>query len=261
METVSNNIRKVVRSLSEAKYRRVESAFVAEGTKCVLDVLPAFGLRMIIATAAWYDEHREIAARYGERCLQATRADMERMSSLTTPQPVLAVLDIPEYRLDVGQLQGQLIVALDRVGDPGNLGTILRICDWMGVRDILAGEDSVSVYNPKAVQASMGSIARVRVHRVSLPALLADIRDAGMPVFGTFLDGDNLYNLDLPRCGVIVMGNEGQGISREVAATVTNRLFIPPYPGDAPHPESLNVAVATALTLAQFRHGQRHAGS
>lgn len=259
MEIVSTNIRKMVRSLSQAKYRRAEGAFVAEGTKSVLDVLPTFGLRMVIATPAWYDEHRDIAARYGDRCRQATRADMERISSLTTPQPVLAVFDIPDTRLDISALQGQLIVALDRLRDPGNLGTILRICDWMGVRHILAADDTVSVYNPKAVQASMGSIARVRVHTVCLPEVLADLRAVGMPVFGTFLDGDNLYDMDLPGYGVIVMGNEGQGICPEVAATVTRRLFIPPYPGDAPHPESLNVAVATALTLAQFRHGQRHA--
>lgn len=260
MEQIVASIRKAIRGLSEAKNRRIEKAFVAEGTKCVLDALPHFDLRVLVATAEWYREHQDIVDLYSDRCLQATSADMERMSSLTTPQQVLAVLEIPEFFLDeytLRDMRGRLVVALDRVQDPGNMGTILRICDWMGVRDILAGEDTVSIYNPKVVQATMGSIARVRVHYVNLVETIGKLKAYGMPVYGTFLAGSDIYKTSLTANGIIVMGNEGRGISDEVTALVDRRLYIPPYPGDAEHPESLNVAVATALTLAQFRHGKQ----
>lgn len=253
MNEISIRIRKTVRSLSTTKGRRAEGCFVVEGTKSVLDALGSFELRGLYATSAWYDSHSDV--RVSETlCYCATRAEMERMTSLSTPSDVMAVFAIPTYPLP-RVTRDHLYLALDDVADPGNLGTIVRMADWFGVEDIFASRDTVDIYNPKAVMATMGSIGRVRVHYVDLHELLARSADGGVQVWGTFLDGVNLYDMDstAPTGGIIVMGNEGHGISADVARTVTRRLYIPPYPANRHGAESLNVAVATAITLAEFR--------
>lgn len=162
---------------------------------------------------------------------------------------MIAVYRIPE--LSAPDFSG-LVVALDCVQDPGNLGTIMRVADWMGVHTILASTDTVDCYSPKVVQATMGAISRVRVHYCNL----SDVLRGKDHVYGTFLDGSNIYDAALSPSGIVVMGNEGKGISPEVASTVTHRLRIPSFPPDVPTSESLNVAVATAITLAEFRRRQ-----
>lgn len=246
-------LRKDVARLAKTKYRRELGLFVAEGTKCVLDTLPHFRCRYLFATEAWLDGHAAALPASAE-AIRVKQSDIERMSSMTSPQPVMAVYEIPDDSpLQPGACENELIVALDRVQDPGNLGTILRLCDWFGVRHVLAAHDTADVYSPKVVQATMGAISRVQVHYCDLAAELARLSDT-MPVYGTFLDGDNLYRCDLQRShGVIVMGNEGRGISPDVEATVSHRLLIPSYPPDEPTSESLNVAMATAIMLAEFR--------
>lgn len=246
-------LRKDVARLAKAKYRRELGLFVAEGTKCVLDTLPHFRCRYLFATEAWLDGHAGVLPAAVE-AIRVKQSDIERMSSMTSPQPVMAVYEIPEDSpLPSGAGDNELIVALDRVQDPGNLGTILRLCDWFGVRHVLAAHDTADVYSPKVVQATMGAISRVQVHYCDLAAELSRL-GATMPVYGTFLDGDNLYRCNLQRSrGVIVMGNEGRGICPEVEATVSHRLLIPSYPPDEPTSESLNVAMATAIMLAEFR--------
>jgi TrmH family RNA methyltransferase len=248
---ITNALRKTVRGLNEAKNRRQSGLFVAEGTKCVLDTLAAFDCNMLIASRQWIDEHADACR--GREVIVANRADFERMSNLSTPPQVIAVYAVPQRSLNCEALAGQLVLALDRVQDPGNLGTIVRLADWMGIHTILASTDTVDVYNPKVVQATMGSISRVHVHYVDLPATLATLRAAGMEVYGTFLDGTSIYAAPLSQAGVIVMGNEGQGISAAVAATVSRRLLIPTFPADAASAESLNVATAAAITVAEFR--------
>lgn len=253
MNEISTRIRKTVRSLSTTKGRRAEGCFVVEGTKSVLDALGAFDLRGLYATTAWYGSHTDL--RVPETlCYRATMADMERMTSLSTPSEVMAVFAIPEYPIP-RVTSDRLYLALDAVADPGNMGTIVRMADWFGVEDIFASHDTVDIYNPKAVMATMGSIGRVRVHYVDLDELLGRCVADGVPVWGTFLDGANLYDLepDDAAMGIIVMGNEGHGISAAVARAVTRRIYIPPYPADRHGAESLNVAVATAITLAEFR--------
>ncbi|MCQ2208297.1 MAG: RNA methyltransferase [Paludibacteraceae bacterium] len=141
---------------------------------------------------------------------------------------------------------------LDRVQDPGNLGTIIRIADWFGIRNIVCSNDTVDVFNPKTVQATMGALARVKVHYADLVPFLKSLPN-DFPVFGTFLEGDNIYQMDLPQKAVIIMGNEGNGISKEVGQLVNKKLFIPSFPPNEPTSESLNVAVATAITCAEFR--------
>ncbi len=248
---LTNALRKTVRSLSEAKHRRELGLFVAEGTKCVLDTIEAFECEMLIATRQWTESYAEACK--GREVIVATRADFERMSNMSTPPQVMAVYRAPHYALNLSELTGKLVLALDRLQDPGNLGTIVRLADWMGVHTILASVDTVDVWNPKVVQATMGSISRVKVHYVDLAATLHELRGAGMEVYGTFLDGTSLYGSKLSASGVIVMGNEGKGISDEVAQTVSRRLLIPTYPADAVSAESLNVATATAITVAEFR--------
>lgn len=240
--------RKEIASLADAKGRRKLGAFMAEGTKCVLDTLGAFNLRLLVATPEWIATNPVDGA-----VVPANRGVIGEMSSMSLAPDVIAVYDLPEPpAFSPEALAGQLVVALDRVQDPGNLGTIMRTADWMGVTTVLASADTVDCFNPKAVQATMGAISRVRVIYGDLPAMLEAVQ-ASMPVYGTFLGGENIYSSPLSAGGVVVMGNEGRGISDAVAARVSHRLLIPSYPPDRPTSESLNVATATAIVLSQFR--------
>ena len=255
MSAVTNNIRKTVRSLAETKYRRRLGLFVAEGTKCVLDTAGAFETEMLLATPKWLESNK-VRGIEAARIYEASQADMERMTAFTAAPQVIAVYRIPAP-VEIPALTEDLILALDRVQDPGNLGTIIRVCDWMGVHDILASTDTADVWNPKVIQATMGSVSRVRVHYCDLPAILISAATAGTPVYGTFLDGDDIYGTELTPGGIIVMGNEGNGIGASCARTITRRLLIPPYPAQASTAESLNVSIATAITLAEFRRRVR----
>ena len=174
-------------------------------------------------------------------------------SALKTPTPVLALIELPRYRLSAGTGTDDLALALDGVQDPGNLGTIVRLADWFGIRDIVCSENTADCFGPKAVQATMGAVARVRVHYTALESFLARAAERGTPVYGTFLEGEDIYRAGLSAGGIVVMGSEGNGISSGTARCVTRRLFIPPYPGAAPTSESLNVAMATAVVAAEFR--------
>ena len=149
------------------------------------------------------------------------------------------------------------MLALDDVQDPGNMGTIVRLADWFGIRDIVCSEATADCFNPKVVQATMGAITRVRVHYLPLPGLLEKALSDGIPVYGTFLDGDDIYGAELSADGILVMGNEGKGIGPDVEKCVSRRLYIPSYPGGTATSESLNVAVATAVACAEFRRRLR----
>ncbi|MDE6498632.1 MAG: RNA methyltransferase [Muribaculaceae bacterium] len=251
MQEITQSLRKLIASLDKARNRRREGLFAAEGTKCVLDTIGAFRLRHLVATSAWWQEHPEQASRC--EAVLARPADMERITALSTPPPVIAVYDLPEERPVPAIAPDELVVALDCVQDPGNLGTIVRAADWMGVHTILASRDTVDIFGAKAVQATMGAISRVKVYYCDLASELA-LLDASVPVFGTFLGGENIYKAQqLGPGGVLVMGNEGRGVSDAVAARCTRRLTIPSWPPGSPTSESLNVGVATAIALAAFR--------
>jgi len=251
MEMTKAN-RRLVASLASAKGRREHGLFVAEGTKCVLEIVSCFDVVSLLATGKWLDEH---AARLSGRVADITevkRADIVEMSSMSTPSDVIAVCRIPSSHFCLPSAM-ELTLALDRVQDPGNLGTIVRIASWMGIKDIYCSMDTVDLYNPKVVQSTMGAIARVAVHYCDLPPLLDDARRNGVAVYGTFLDGTDMYCTELTGGGIIVMGNEGSGISEAVAAHVDHRLFIPSYPPGEPCVESLNVSMAAAIVTAEFR--------
>lgn len=240
--------RKEIAALADAKGRSRQGAFMAEGTKCVLDTLGAFKLRLLAATEAWLAAHDVDGP-----VVAVNRGMLGEMSSMSLAPDVIAVYELPDDSVFDPELPaGNLVIALDRVQDPGNLGTIIRTADWMGITTILASADTVDCFNPKVVQATMGAISRVKVIYGNLPEMLEAVGKE-VPVYGTFLDGENIYRQPLSDNGVIVMGNEGSGISAEVAAAVTRRLFIPSYPPGRATSESLNVATATAITLSQFR--------
>ena len=227
---------KEIRSLAQKKFRDETGLFVVEGEKLVEEARRSgFGVVKVFRTEEIGEEN------------------MARISMLTHPSPVLAVVKKPTVTQPV-PASGELLLALDSLRDPGNVGTILRIADWFGIRTILASPDTVEIYNPKVVQATMGAIFRVRVKVCPLPETLASLRSKGVSVFGTFLHGDSLYSAPLSQTGVIVLGSERDGISPEVEATVTKRLTIPPYPTDQPSgAESLNVATAAAIVCGEFR--------
>ena len=236
--SISKNELRQVRSLAQKKFRDETGLFVVEGEKMVSEAL-ASGFEVVSVYRR--DEIGEEA--------------MARLSMLSSPSPVLAVVRQPAPAA-FHPAQG-LFLALDGIRDPGNLGTILRVADWFGIDGVVASPDTVELYNPKVVQATMGAIFRVPFHRMDIAELCRKVVSGGGHVYGTFLDGENMYSKALD-CGleapsVIVIGNESNGISPAVAACVSDRLFIPPYPADDPGSESLNAAIATAITVAEFR--------
>ncbi len=239
----------MVASLGSSKGRRENGCFIAEGTKCVFDTLDHFSCRYLIATAQWVEENASNISNYYP--IIAKRSEIAQMSQLSTPSNVIAVYDIPDIQLDESIISSELSIALDRVQDPGNLGTIIRIADWYGIRNIICSHDTVDLYNPKVIQATMGAISRVGVRYCDLALFLKSHQN--LPIYGTFLDGKNIYDSELSNSGIIVMGNEGQGISKEIENLVSSKLLIPSYPQNQPTSESLNVSMATAITVAEFR--------
>ena len=239
MQHLSKTQIKWVRSLQQKKFRDADGMFVAEGKKCVEDLQAGFELVLLVTNE------------------NATTTEIEQMSSLRTPQGIIGVFRKPNITFHLSPDDTQLLLVLDGVQDPGNLGTIIRTCDWFGIHDILCSRDTADCYNPKVVQATMGALARVRIHYVdNLTQVLSEYQAAGYPIYGTLLDGKNMYAADsIPskNKGIIVMGNEGNGISQEGRELITHPLFIPPYPTNVPTSESLNVSIATAIVLAEFR--------
>lgn len=248
---ISKNKIKYIKSLELKKNRNKEGKFVAEGHKVVDDLLELQPASLIVATEEWL-EGRVLAPETEVVCVD--EEELRKVSFLQHPQQVLAVFDQSEDReFSPDKVDTSLLnLALDGVQDPGNLGTIIRIADWFGIEHIYCTADTADVYNPKVVQATMGSIARVKVQYGDLRALFDNL-PADVPVYGTLLDGENLYSQHLDNRGFIVMGNEGKGISPELIQRVNRRLLIPNFPPGRATADSLNVAIATAITCAEFR--------
>lgn len=245
---ISKNKIKYIRSLELKKNRNKEGKFVAEGFKVVDDLLALQPADLIVATQEWL--HGKHLADQTE-VIEVTEEELKKVSFLQHPQQVLAVFGQAtsgDYSINANELS----LALDGVQDPGNLGTIIRIADWFGITHIYCSQDTADVYNPKVVQATMGSIARVKVEYGNLLALVESL-PADVPVYGTLLDGDNIYQQQLENRGLIVMGNEGKGISPALAKKVNRRLLIPNFPEGRATADSLNVAIATAITCSEFR--------
>lgn len=262
---LSKNRLKYLHSLQQKKARRQEGVFVAEGTKCVGDLLKAgFHAKIVVCTKEWAEMNGiKTSSDDGNfHCKDTdysivTEEELRKASFLLHPQQVMAVFLLPVNTIvpSSDDLKNNLFIALDGVQDPGNLGTIIRIADWFGINTILCSNDTVDAFSPKVVQATMGSIARVNIKYCDLVEYIGSLSQ-DTPVYGTFLDGDNIYSSPLSENGIIVMGNEGNGISSELRKHINKHLLIPSYPPNSPTAESLNVAVATAITIAEFRRGK-----
>lgn len=248
MGTLSKNKIKYIRSLEFKKNRKEEGVFLAEGPKLVGDLLGYFPCKFLAATSEWLKEHSTVQAM---EVIEVSQEDLSRSSLLKTPQQVLALFEQPKYEIDTDVIRNSLCLALDNIQDPGNLGTIVRLADWFNIEHIFCSPNTVDIFNPKAIQATMGAIARVKVHYVTLPELIQSL--GNVPVYGTFLNGKNMYEQPLSENGIIVMGNEGNGIGPEVEKLVNSKLYIPNYPQERETSESLNVAIATAIVCAEFR--------
>lgn len=238
---ISKNQIKLISGLHQKKQRFANQLFFAEGIKVIQELLQSnFELEHLFTTQNDFE-----TVEFSKR-ISITEQELKKISALSTPNTCLAVFKIPAENqiIDSG-----LILALDDIRDPGNLGTILRLCDWFGIQQIICSKETVDIYNPKVVQATMGSIARVNVNYVDLESFIAN---AKLPVFGTFMNGENIYQSVLPQEGIIIMGNEANGISAEIEKTVTDRLTIPRF-GKLQKTESLNVATATAIVLSEFK--------
>lgn len=240
---VSKNQIKLITSLQQKKYRKQHELFFAEGIKVIQELLNSnFELYHLFSVEAIFDTLPQ------NKVTLISEAELKKISALTTPNTCLALFRIPEEKPVV---ESGLILALDDIRDPGNLGTILRLSDWFGISQVVCSNETVDIYNPKVVQATMGSITRVNVVYTDLEAFLEKTE---LPVFGTFMDGVNLYEQKLPENGIIVMGNEANGISVAIEKHTTERISIPRF-GDLQRTESLNVATATAIILSEFKRG------
>ena len=240
---ISKNQIKLIKQLEQKKFRRREGLFVAEGPKVVGDLMKRWKPAAVYATANY------IPTLPAEVQL-ITEDELRRISFLQHPQQVVALFPLPDTT-PVSLDASKLILALDGVQDPGNLGTIIRLADWFGISDIVCSTETADAWNPKVVQATMGSIARVNITYTDLPDLLEQLPQ-DYPIYGTLLDGDNMYQQSLTQGGIIVMGNEGNGLTEKVRRRLNRRLFIPSYRSDDTA-ESLNVAIATAIVCAEFR--------
>ena len=242
---------KFVHTLEQKKARIREQLFVAEGPKVVGDLMARFQPKMLFHTADW---HTPLGGATGaETDETVSEEELKKLSFLQHPQQVLAVFPLPHTEATDTKLPSQqLCLALDGVQDPGNVGTIIRVADWFGITQIYCSHETADVYNPKVVQATMGSLARVDIHYTDLASLIDHLPN-DCPVYGTLLDGNNLYQQELSDNGLIVMGKGGKGLTAEVRQRFDNRLLIPNYPKGRDTAESLNVAIATAIVCAEFR--------
>lgn len=247
---ISKSLLKQIKSLEQRKYRKESGLFVAEGGKTIQDLIDS-GLEAvnIIATDEWMKNHK---LNTKVKITVVSNEDMKKASFLRTPQGILALFRQQIHEIDFTIPEHELCLALDNIQDPGNMGTIIRIADWFGIKNIYCANGTVDIYNPKTVQATMGAIGRVKVHYIDLPQLITSLADKA-PVYGTFLDGENIYSKQLSNNGLIIMGNEGNGISNECEIYIKERLLIPNYPAGCKTSESLNVSVATAIICSEFR--------
>lgn len=253
---LSKNQISFVNSLKQKKFREEHQLFIAEGAKIVPELLSSsLKVKQVFATSAFLKKHTPAA---GVICHELKEQELERISALSTPNEALAVCEIPERNISSAQFGDKLTLILDDIKDPGNMGTIIRIADWFGVENIVCSPASVDIYNPKVVQATMGSIARVNVYYTGLEDFLqGQKKEHQLKIFGAFLEGENIYSKQLPSGGFIVIGNESKGISEELKKTITDKIAIPSFShikksadGEA---ESLNAAIATAIICSEFR--------
>ena len=239
----------LLQSLQHKKFRREHGLFLVEGYKSVSEfVNSSYQVETVYYTPAIAPKVLKLSQKINFQ--EISSGTLEKISALKTPANIIAVIKIPQWPvLNYNMLNKKFSILLDGIQDPGNMGAIIRTADWFGIEHIICSEDSVDVYNPKVVQATMGSLARVNVHYTNLPAVLSQIK---LPVFGALLDGENIYHTNFGTEGLIVMGNEGNGLSPGVKQLVSKAVTIP----RAGHAESLNVAIATAIFCSEINRNK-----
>ncbi len=243
---------KLIKSLEYRKFRAEHRLFVAEGNRMVTDLLRSkIAVSILYATETFLKEHSSILPS-NQHIVACSQEEIAAASHLRSPQEALLLCHLPEYSLQALDTDSQLVLCLDHIQDPGNVGTIVRVADWFGITDVVCSLNTADIYAPKAVQATMGSIARVRAHYTDLQAWLEPQAGKDVAIMGTFLNGENLFGGRLPKSGIVVVGNEGNGISEAIAPLVSHRLTIPGGHPTGEGPESLNVALATAIFCAEF---------
>ncbi|MFH2142095.1 MAG: RNA methyltransferase [Bacteroidota bacterium] len=252
---LSKNKIKYIRSLRTKKYRDEYKQFICEGNKIVRDLLNSrMKICSIIATNSWLESNPEVINSFKNEIINVSTDELSKISLLKNTPDVLAVVDYSTTKVNINEIINKLSIVLDNVQDPGNLGTIIRTADWFGIENIFCSNDSVDVYNPKVVQASMGAIARINVHYVILESFLIKYsNESKIPVYGTYLEGNNIFQQNLTKNGLIVFGNEGSGISAKFESLIKNKLYIPNYPSTRKTSESLNVATAVSVVCSEFR--------
>ncbi len=246
---------KQIRGLQQKKFRYEFGEYLIQGEKIVLEALQAETMpKLIIGNEAWINAHESMLK--PSDFVIANEKQLSQISSLKTPAPVVAIMPMENAtKFSSDTFDGELVLALDFVQDPGNFGTILRIADWYGVRHIICSENTVDYTNPKVIQSTMGAFLRVKIHYLNLMPFISDYKShfPDYPVLGSFMNSDNMLELNPVQYGMLVMGNEGNGISPEIDALCTLRIAIPGYPGNNHGMESLNVATATAVLLSELR--------
>ena len=248
--TSNQQVKHLQQLAKKARERNEQGVFLVEGIKMFQEA-PDEKIRKVYISKSLYDEKGQAFLRNHEYEVLDDRV-FQAVSDTKTPQGILCVVEQFRYRLeDLTRRENPHLLILENLQDPGNLGTIIRLADWFGIEHIFCSAGTADVYNPKTVQATMGALARVKVHYCSLPQLIESLAD--IPVYGTFLSGNIIYAESLSAHGLIVMGNEGKGVSPEVEKLINKKLYIPNYPQERETSESLNVAIATAVVCSEFR--------
>ncbi len=248
---LSKNNTKLIKSLTDIKNRRKTGLFVAEGDKTVNELLlSGLTIKYIFATSKWFEANQ----RYKNLSCLVSQEELEKISLQKTPNQVMAIAQLPDNSLNINDLSNQLCLVLDSIQDPGNMGTIIRICRWFGIDNIICSQNTVDAYNPKVVQSSMGGVFRTKIYYTDLLEFMKEYRSTyQFPICGAFLEGESIFNIKLGKNGLFVLGNESMGISDKLAGVIDQKLTIPSYPPGQKNMESLNVAVAGAIILSEYR--------
>lgn len=255
LKMLSKNKIKFINSIKKKKYRDQHKCFFVEGEKLVDELIKSeYHITELFATNDWLEKNNQIKLNDRTEINEISIEDLSKISSLSTPNKVLAITQQKEEFYVKEAILSKLSILLDNINDPGNLGTIIRIADWFGIKNIFCSKESVDVYNPKVVQSTMGAIFRVNVHYVDFLDFLPEFdSQPDFHIYGTFLEGKNLYTETLSEKGFIIMGSESHGISEKIKPFINKKLFIPNYPPESETSESLNISVATAIVCSEFR--------
>lgn len=252
---LSKNKIKFINSIKKKKYRDEHQCFFVEGEKLIDELLKSdHQIIDLLATKEWILKNESTLLLKKINPIEISQEELQKISSLSTPNKVFAIVSQQKYSFSINEIQDDLSILLDNINDPGNLGTIIRIADWFGIKNIFCTTESVDVYNPKVVQSTMGAIFRTKVHYLDFSELFMQTKDLhNFNIYGTFLEGSNIYKEELPQKGFIIMGSESHGISDKWKSFVTKKLFIPNYPINLKSSESLNISTATAIVCSEFR--------